>query len=207
VITSFVRVTLTPTEAERDVEEHRLVGELQREDGERLAARERGLRRHAERAPRLVAERDDHQSCHLGERKRHEREVMPGDPEAKARVTDQHRDDDCERDAERDADPRRHAEVVPQHRDHVGADPHERAVAERDEPEAPHQRPAGVDEAPEQDHDQEVQRVLAEAGDRYRGQDRDRDDPGCRTRHHCFPPSSPWGRTNIMTMKNTNAMT
>ena len=46
------------------------------------------------------------------------------------------------------ADPGREAEMVPEHHHRVGADADEGAVAEADQAEAPHQRPARVDEAP-----------------------------------------------------------
>ena len=62
-------------------------------------------------------------------------------------------------DAERNAEPGREAVIVPQQRRHIGADAHEGAVAERDEAEAAHQRPGGVDEGPEQDLDQQMQEI------------------------------------------------
>jgi hypothetical protein len=66
---------------------------------------------------------------------------MPDNLEAKARISDDERKDNRQADTERNADPGRHSEIIPQQRRHIGADSHKRAMAERDEAKAPHNRP------------------------------------------------------------------
>ena len=143
---------------ERDViGEHAVRLELHRVERDAVAVARR-LR--AERAAGVVAQADDAQPHELGERQRQQREIVPDDAQVEARIADQQRDHDRHHDRDRNADPRRDAGVVPQQHHHVGADAGERAVAERGQPEAAHQRPAGVDERPDQDLDQQMQIVF-----------------------------------------------
>ncbi len=100
---------------------------------------------------------------------------MADDLEAKARVADEDGDQRRHAECERNAEPGRQPVVVPAHHHDVGADAQKRAVAEAHQPEAPHHRPAGVHEGPEQRHDEQVQRVVAHAGERRRREQRKAD--------------------------------
>ncbi len=187
---------------EHDVEPDDLGGELQPAERGRGAGLQVGVRRRPERAAGLVAQRDDDQARDLGEREGDEREVMADDLEAEARVADRERGERGGAERGERAQPRREAEMVPEHHHAVGADAHEGAVPEADEPHPPHQRPARVDVAPEEHEDEQVQRVVADAEERHGGEGRhDR-----REGPH-LPPRIPCGRQNMTAMKKTNAMT
>jgi hypothetical protein len=108
---------------------------------------------------------------------------MPDDAEAEAGIADQHRDDPGEHHGDRDADPGRQAGIVPQQRHRIGANAEKGAMAKRHQPEPAHQRPARIDEAPDQDGDQQMQIVIAQPEERDGGQHGDGDQPGQDTRH------------------------
>ena len=83
-------------------------------------------------------------------------------------------------------------------------------MPERDEAEAAHERPRAADERPDEDLDQDVEDVLAHAahrdergGHERREQDADADAAGAHARLAKRPP----GRTKIMMMKITKAIT
>jgi hypothetical protein len=192
-------------ECEDDVEPDGLVGELQRRERPGVALRERGIRRRAQRAAGLVAQRDDDEAGDFRERERHQREIVADDLEAKARKADDQRDGDRRQDPGERAEPGRNAEVVPQHHHRVGADAEERAVPEAHHAQAPHDGPARIHIRPQQAHDDQVQRIVADAVERHRRQRRERQQ-GERL-HRCFPPRMPCGRQNITAMKNTKAIT
>ena len=83
-------------------------------------------------------------------------------------------------------------------------------MAERHQPEAPHQGPGIADEGPEEDLDDDVPEVLPGAAERQQRRDRqDRDaEPPARGRPaHARLAKIPPGRTNMRTMKMTKAMT
>src|SRR5207244_11712045 len=157
-----------------------------------------------------VALRDDEQADDLADGEGDEPEVVADHLKARARVGDDHGEGGREHDGGEGAEPRREAEEVPEHRRRVGAEPEEGAVPERDEAEAAHERPRAADERPDEDLDQDVEDVLAHAAhrqERPQGQQREErradDPPGPHPRRTRRPP----GRTNIITMKTTNAMT
>jgi uncharacterized protein YbcC (UPF0753/DUF2309 family) len=96
-----------------------------------------------------------------------------------------------------------------------GADAQERAVAEADQAQPPHDRPTGVDGGPQQRHHHQVQRVVAQA--QLRRDDQGRQQPtsqqahrrgaGWQCRAHERRASRPSGFQNITMMKNTKAIT
>src|SRR2546425_8332540 len=105
---------------------------------------------------------------------------------------------------------RREAVRVPEEGHCVGPEAEEGPVAQRDQAEAAHERPRSADEGPDEDLDQDVEDVLAHAAhrqDRPQGQHREErpadDPPGPHPRRTSRPP----GRTNIITMNTTNAIT
>jgi hypothetical protein len=108
------------------------------------------------------------------------------------------------------ADPGRERVEVPQQGGRIRAHPKEGAVAEGDEAEAAHEGPGLADEGPDEDLDGHVEHVLLHAahGHKGGGQQEEQDGPRqrpapCHSRFARMPP----GRTNIMTMKMTKAMT
>src|SRR3972149_2364747 len=106
--------------------------------------------------------------------------------------------------------PRREAPDVPEERGGVGAGAQEGAVAEGDQPEAPHERPRPTDERPAEDLHQTVERVLAHAahGQEGGGGDEGEDGGGGESRHgHSRFARMPPGRANIITMNSTKAIT
>src|SRR5262245_60828059 len=127
---------------------------------------------------------------------------MADDFETKTRIADDQAEQRRENDADRDTEPRRHIEIVPQQRRHVGADAHEGAVAERDQAEPPHRRPGGIDESPQQDLDQQMEKISgrdegqreqdAQAGDRPYA-------PDVHRQTICY------GRMKMSTMNSMNA--
>src|SRR5216683_7983672 len=168
---------------QRGIVEHALVRELQRPQSR---GRARGLETRAERAPRPVALGDDEEADDLAHGQRDQGEVVTDDAKPEAG------------DAEHDCDPdrRRHRE--------------EGAVAEGDEPEAPHEGPRLADEGPDEDLDGHVEHVLLHAAHGEEGGDEEEGEDGQRekaaARHSRFARMPP-GRTNIMTMKMTKAIT
>src|SRR5438552_663708 len=164
----------------------------------------------AERASRPVALRDDEQAHDLADGEGDEPEVVADHLKARARVGDDHGEGGREHDGGEGAEPRREAEEVPEQRRRVVAEPEEGAVPERDEAEAAHERPRAADERPDEDLDQDVEDVLAHAahrdergGHERREQDADADAAGAHARLAKRPP----GRTKIMMMKITKAIT
>jgi hypothetical protein len=129
---------------------------------------------------------------------------MAHDFETETRIADDHAQQRRQNDAERDAEPRRHIEIVPQQRRHVGADAHEGAMAERDQPEPPHRRPGGIDEPPQQDLDQQVEKISGR-DQRQRDQHAQAGDRPYASRLH--RRTIPCGRTNMSTMNSMNAST
>ena len=89
-------------------------------------------------------------------RERHQRKIMTDDPQMKARIANDDAKQYGQRYAERNADPGRYTGVVPQQRRHISSHTHERAVAERYKSKASHNRPGGIDEAPQQNLNQQM---------------------------------------------------
>ena len=91
--------------------------------------------------------------------------------------------------------------------------PGEGAVAQRSEAEPAHQRPARVDEGPQQDLDQQVQVVFLgarheEVHQQGQGSNRCNADNsrGTKTQYtHDLAPNRPCGRMKMATMKNRKA--
>ncbi len=109
--------------------------------------------------------------------------------------------------ADGNADPRRHAEMVPQQRGDIGADAHEAAMAERHQAEAAHDRPRGIGERPDQDQHQDVQVIGIAIDEGQRDQRCEANAPGGMAGIHERLARRPAGRMNIMTMKKANAST
>src|SRR5262249_21260795 len=192
---------------QRDVVEDPLARGLR---GEEAAARAGRLQREAERAARPVALGDDEQPDDLAHRQRHEAEIMTDDPEARARIRHDQGEGRRRRHRHERAEPGRQAIEVPEQRRRVGADAEKRAVAERDEAEAAHQRPGPTDERPDEDLDDHVEHVLPHAAHGNEGRshqtEQNRGGHGAadhRSRRARMPP----GRMNIITMKSANAIT
>ena len=160
---------------QRDQIPRRLVVELQRQQLAALGA----VRRVAERTAGVVARRGDDLQHDARQRQRHQHEIMPGDAEAKTGIGDHDSASTPAADhADGNADPWRHAEMVPQQRRDIGADAHEAAMAERHQAEAAHDRPRGVGERPDQDQHQDVQMIGIAIDEGQRDQRRDADCPG-----------------------------
>jgi hypothetical protein len=191
-------------DAERDHVPHDLVVELQRQQVVALGP----LGRIAERTAGPVARRRDDLQHDARQRQRHQHEIMAGDAEAEAGIGDDHGERAGADQADRNAEPRRDAEMVPQQRRHIGTDAHEAAMAERHQTEATHHRPRGVGERPDQDQDQDVQMIGIAMDERQRDQDDDRRRPGEGAGiGQERLASRPAGRTNIMAMKKAKAST
>ena len=150
-------------ESEQPEREHDVVGEhaigleLHRVQGKAIAV---AFRLCPERAAGVVAQADDAEPHEFGERQREQPEIVPGDAEAEAGVADQHANDRRHEHGDRNAEPWRNTGNVPEHDCNVGPNAGEGAVPQRRQPEAAHQRPAGVDEGPQEDLDQQMQIVL-----------------------------------------------
>src|SRR5215470_9909888 len=194
-------------EGERGVVEDALVRGLQRPQP---GLRAGGLEARAERAAGPVALGDDEEADDLPHGQCHQREVVADDAEAETGDAEHDRDHDRRGHGEHRADPGRERVEVPQQRRRVRAHPEEGAVAERYEAEAAHEGPGLADEGPDEDLDGHVQHVLPHAahGHGGGGQQEEQDGPrqspaACHSRLARMPP----GRTNIMTMKMTKAMT
>jgi hypothetical protein len=91
----------------------------------------------------------------------------------------------------------------------VYADAEERAVSQRHEPEASHERPRVADERPDEDLNHDVEHVLLHPAHGHEGEEGDRDEhgEGDRAFGHCRFAKMPPGRMNISTMKSANAIT
>jgi hypothetical protein len=100
--------SIAPDEQGDEIPRH-LVVELQRQQLAAFGA----VRRIAERAAGIVARRGDDLQHDAGQRQRHQHEIMPGDAEAETRIADHDGEQSRRRHRERNADPRRHAEMVP----------------------------------------------------------------------------------------------
>ena len=136
------------------------------------------VRRIAQRTAGVVAGRGDDLQHDAGQRQRHQHEIMPGDAEAETGIGHHERQHARRQHAHGNADPWRHAEMVPQQRRHIGADAHEAAMPERHQAEAAHDRPRGIGERPDQDQHQDVQMIGIAIDKGQRDQRRDRDRPG-----------------------------
>ena len=189
-------------DAERDEVPGGLAGELQRV--ERAAALV-ALRRVAERAAGVIARGGDDLQHDAAQRQRDQREVVAGDLEAKAGIGHHRGEHGGGHQGQRDAEPGAEAGLVPGQRRHVGAHAHEAAVPERGQAEPSHDRPRRVGERPDQDDDQDVQRIGRGVDERQPDQGR-AGQPGQHAGHE-RRAISPWGRMNIITMKNAKAST
>src|SRR4029453_8822238 len=80
------------------------------------------------------------------------------------------------------------------------------------QPEAAHQRPASVDEGPDQNLDQQMEVIFLRGRKAVTNdngneeQQRKADDGSGRNPDHDLPPNRPCGRMKITTMKNRNAI-
>jgi hypothetical protein len=154
----------------------------------------------------VVAHADDDQPRDLGQRQRHQREVVADDLEAEARIADDQGHHQRDHQRHHRADPGRNAKEVPQQHHRVGADAKEGPVTEAHQAQAAHDRPAGVDERPQQRHHHQVQRIVADAGERNGERQRQQDQSEVSHDQRRFD-RSPSGFQNMVMMKNTKAIT
>ncbi|MCX7273094.1 MAG: hypothetical protein NTV19_07875 [Burkholderiales bacterium] len=192
--------------AQHQIKPGHLAGKLHGRQRPGRAFGQRRLRRDAQRAAGVVAQADDDQPGDLGERQGHQREIVADNLEAEARIADH--EGHHQRDDERHhrADPGRDAVEIPQQHHGVGADAQEGAVAEAHQTQATHDRPAGVDERPQQGHHHQVQRIVAHAGERHDERQGQQTQSQIAHVHRRFD-RSPSGFQNMVMMKNTKAIT
>ena len=161
----------------------------------------------AQRAAGIVARRGNHLQDNSGQRKRDQHEIMAGDTEAKTGIRHDHRQHGGSDHRDGNAEPWRHAEMVPQQRRHISANAHEAAMPQRDQAEPAHHRPRRIGKRPDQDQDQDVQVVGFAIDERQRDQRRTGNPGHQLTCVHERLANSPAGLMNIMTMKKAKAST
>src|SRR3954447_23260476 len=99
---------------------------------------------------------------------------MSRDAQMEAGIADEQRHHDRNNDGNRDAKPRRQAHIIPQENAAIAADSGESAVAERGEAETAHDRPAGINERPNENLDQQVKIVPFRAAEEKADDERQR---------------------------------